>query len=84
MPYNTPYKNPQPFEVIIKSSLKGISYSEYQDILSNESKDNEESKTNKEYETDNDLKSEEIDNGEKKKMNLKLPLRKIANLLIYL
>ena len=66
LPYNTPYKNPQPFEVIIKSSLKGISYSEYQNILSNESKDNDESQTNKEYEIDNDLKSEEIDNGEKK------------------
>ena len=66
LPYNTPYKNPQPFEVIIKSSLKGISYSEYQDILSNESKENEESKNIKEYEIDNDLKSEEIGNGEKK------------------
>ena len=60
LPYNTPYKIPQPFEVIIKSSLKGISYSEYQNILSNESKENEE------YDNDNDLKSEEIDNGEKK------------------
>ena len=34
MPYYTPLENPQPFEVIIKSSLKGISYFEYQDILS--------------------------------------------------
>ena len=66
LPYNTLYEIQQPFEVIIKSSLKGISYSEYQDILSNELKENEESKTDKEYDNDNDLKSEEIDNGEKK------------------
>ena len=66
LPYNTPYQNPQPFEVIIKNSLKGISYSEYQDILSNESKDNEESQTDKKYETDEGLTSEEIDNEEKK------------------
>ena len=34
LPYYIPLENPQPFEVIIKSSLKGISYFEYQDILS--------------------------------------------------
>ena len=66
LPYNTLYEIQQPFEVIIKSSLKGISYSEYQDILSNESKENKESQNDKKYDNDNDLKIEENKNEEKK------------------
>ena len=39
LPYSTPVIEYQPFEVIMKSSLKAISYSDYEEILKNEEND---------------------------------------------
>ena len=81
LPYYTPLENPEPFEVIIKNSLKELNYSYYEENLSineNESKSDD----TPQKDDDDDDKSRIDDNGRETKNNGDCKYIKISKSLI--
>lgn len=56
LPFYTPYVNPQPFEVIIKKSIKAITYYDYEVIkeIISEKESESKSKSDSEYNDDDE------------------------------